>query len=294
MMNLDTLIRRIGINGPLFAAKKSEPSVSPALTDATRLPNGTFQFKARLAKGIPFVVQASTDQENWSAVLNGISSGELTSYTDGYAARFNYRFYRLLAGQALPSHVLGFVSITLPPGFSMIACPLESSSNTVGKAFKDWPDGTTLNKFDTQQFRLVENAVKYSQWTNPSEKLMPGEGAIVFNPTSDYRSVCFTGEARQKDISIPIPSGFSMRSSPVPQPGSLVEDLAFPITDGDVIHVFDRDKQQYVLYPYENGKWTAGTPMMSVGEAFWVAKAEPGTWTRNLGVSEENREFSSN
>ena len=293
-MKLDTLIRRIGINSSLFAAKKSEPVVLPALTDATRLPNGSFHFKAQLTKGTPFVVQASTDQENWSPVLNGISTGEVTSYADGHASRFNYRFYRLLAGQGQPSNVLGYVSITLPPGFSMIACPLEAPTNTVGKVFKDWPDGATLNKFDTQLFRLVENAVKFSQWTNPSEKLMPGEGAIFFNPTSDYRSVCFTGEVLEKDLSLPIPSGFSMRSSPVPQPGSLVEDLEFPIANGDVIHLFDRDKQQYVLHPYENGKWTAGTPMLSVGEAFWVAKAEPGTWTRNLCVPEEPPAFSSN
>jgi hypothetical protein len=220
--------------------------------------------------------------ENWSPVLNGIATGEVTSYADGHASRFSYRFYRLLAGQAQCSNVLGYISMTLPPGFSMISNPLDAPTNTIGKVFKDWPDGTTLNKFDTQLFRLVENAVRFSQWTNPSEILMPGEGAIFFNPTSDYRSVCFTGGIPQKDLSIPIPAGFSMRSSPVPQPGSLAEDLEFPIADGDVVHLFDRDKQQYVLHPYENGKWTAGTPMISVGEAFWIAKTEPGTWTRNL------------
>jgi hypothetical protein len=85
-----------------------------------------------------------------------------------------------------------------------------------------------------------------------------------------------------------------MRSSPVPQPGSLVEDLEFPIADGDVVHLFDRDKQQYVLHPYENGKWTAGAPMISVGEAFWVAKTEPGNWTRTLCVSQEKPEFNGN
>ena len=266
----------------MFAAKKSPPSAPPVVKDAVRQPNGTFNFKAQLAKGTTFVVQASPDLENWSPVLNGIATGELTSYADGHASRFSYRFYRLVAGQAQCSNVLGYVSIMLPPGFSMIANPLDAPTNTVGKVFKDWPDGTTLNKFDTQLFRLVENAVKFSQWTNPSERLMPGEGALFFNPTSDYRSVCFTGEILQKDLSIPIPAGFSMRSSPVPQPGSLVEDLEFPIANGDVVHLFDRDKQQYVLHPYENGKWTAGTPMISVGEAFWIAKTEPGTWTRVL------------
>lgn len=275
-------MKRFGVRGSLFAAKKSPQSVPPLLKDAVRQPNGTFNFKAQLAKGTPFVVQASTDLENWSPVLNGIATGELTSYADGHASRFSYRFYRLVGGQAQCSNVLGYVSITLPPGFSMIANPLDAPTNTVGKVFKDWPDGATLNKFDTALFRLVENAVKFSQWTNASERLMPGEGAIFFNPTSDYRSVCFTGEMPQVNLSIAIPAGFSMRSSPVPQPGSLVEDLEFPIANGDVVHLFDRDKQQYALHPYENGKWTAGTPMISVGEAFWIAKTEPGTWTRKL------------
>jgi hypothetical protein len=281
-MKLDTFMRKIGMRGPLLAPKKSPQGAPPILKDAVRQPNGTFNFTAQLAKGTPFIVQASTDLENWSPVLNGIATGEVTSYADGHASRFSYRFYRLLAGQAQCSNVLGYISMTLPPGFSMISNPLDAPTNTIGKVFKDWPDGTTLNKFDTQLFRLVENAVRFSQWTNPSEILMPGEGAIFFNPTSDYRSVCFTGGIPQKDLSIPIPAGFSMRSSPVPQPGSLAEDLEFPIADGDVVHLFDRDKQQYVLHPYENGKWTAGTPMISVGEAFWIAKTEPGTWTRNL------------
>jgi hypothetical protein len=293
-MKLDTFMRRIGVSSSLFAGKKSPHSVAPVLKDATRQPNGTFHFTAQLAKGTPFVVQASTDLENWSPVLNGIATGELTNYADGHASRFNYRFYRLLAGQAQSSNVLGYVSLTLPPGFSMIANPLDSPTNTVGKVFKDWPEGTTLNKFDTQLFRLVENAVKFSQWTNPSETLLPGEGAIFFNPTLDYRSVCFTGEVLTRNLSVAIASGFSIRSSPVPQPGSLVEDLEFPIAEGDVVHLFDRDKQQYVLHPYENGKWTAGAPMLSVGEAFWVAKTEPGHWTRNMCVPEETPNLSSN
>ena len=282
-MTLDALFKRITAKGPHLGGRKIAVIVPPALRDANRLPNGTFQFKAQLSKGTPFVVQASSDLETWSPVLNGIASGEVTNYADAHASRFNCRFYRLLAGKAPGSNVLGYVSITLPPGFSMIGNPLDGPTNTLGKVFKDWPDGTTFNKFDTQLFRLVESAVRFSQWTNPSEQISPGEGGIFFNPTSDYRSVCFTGEVLPKNLSISIPPGFSIRSSPLPQSGNLVEDLEFPITDGDVIHLFDRDKQQYVLYPYENGRWTTGAPLTSVGEAFWVAKREQGTWTRMLG-----------
>jgi hypothetical protein len=86
-------------------------------------------------------------------------------------------------------------------------------------------------------------------------------------------------------LSMPIPAGFSLRSSLVPKPGQLHEDLRFPITNGDVIHLFDRDRQQYVLYPFEDGKWTSGPPVLSVGEAFWVAKTSAGSWTRSLNIT---------
>jgi hypothetical protein len=281
-MKLESLIRRISGNSALFTPNKVEPVFAPALKDASRLPNGAFHFKAQLPKGTPYIVHSSSDLETWSPVLNGIATGEAMSYSDSHASRFNYRYYRLMTGKGQSSNMIGYVSITLPPGFSMIANPLDAPTNCVGKIFKDWPDGTTLNRFDTQLFRLVENGVKFGQWTNPAERLMPGEGAIFFNPTLDYRSVCFTGEVMHQHLAVPIPAGFSIRSSTLPQPGNLVDDLEFPIASGDVIHVFDREKQQYVLHPYENGRWTSGCPVLSVGEAFWVAKTEPGNWTRNL------------
>ncbi len=161
--------------------------------------------------------------------------------------------------------------------------PFDSPSNCVAEMFKGWPDGTTLNKFDTRFFKLAENEIKFEKWTNPTEQLMPGEGAIFFNPTSDYKAHSFVGDVLQGNLSVPIPGGFSIRSSLLPQPGSL-DDLDFPIANGDVIHLFDRDQQKYVLYPYEGDKWTAGLPVVSVGESFWVAKTEPGNWTRHLSL----------
>ena len=231
-------------------------------------------------------MHSSSDRRNWSPVLNGIATGEILSFADSHAAKFNHRFYRLVAGKG-QSNILGYVSLTLPPGFSLISNPLDSPENVVTRVFKDWPDGTTLNKFDTQLFRLVENAVKLGQWTNPAEILKPGEGAIFFNPTMDYRSVCFTGDVLREDLATPVPASFSIRSSLLPQPGHIVDDLKFPIANGDVIHVFDREKQCYILHPYESGRWTSGAPVLAVGEAFWVAKAEAGIWDRG-GVQQND------
>ena len=88
----------------------------------------------------------------------------------------------------------------------------------------------------------------------------------------------------QKVLAPPAPGDAVRFPSLVPQPGSL-DDLQFPVANGDVIHLYDRDQQKYVLYPYENGKWMAGVPVISVGESFWVAKTEPGNWTRHLIIA---------
>lgn len=281
-MRLDSLVQKISEAG-VFGGKRAEAMAPPELREARRFPYGPFQFKTRLPKGVEFTIHAATDLKTWTPISRGVGTGELFDFIDSEAFKHSYRFYRVVTQQVQSVNVIGYASITVAPGFSMIGNPLDASSNYVGELFQGWPDGTTLNKFDTQLFRLVENSVKRGKWVNPSEKLLPGEGAIFFNPTSDYRTLSFVGEVLQGHLSVPIPAGFSIRSSLLPQPGSL-SDLGFPIADGDVIHLFDRDRQKYVLHPYNSEKWTEGPPLVSVGESFWVAKTEPGNWVRSFSI----------
>lgn len=254
----------------------------PVLIDPVRFPYGAFKFKVQAPKKLPCTIQASTDFSHWTALGPESVFAENHEYIDSDAPKFSCRFYRVISKGIASNTALGFVSMTLPPGFSLIANPFQRGNNSVGDAFKGWKQGTTLNKFDTLLVRLSENAMKNERWTNPDQQLLPGEGAIFFNPTEDYRIHSFAGEVAQGSFTMPIPSGFSLRSSLVPLGGNLLDDLQFPIADGDVVHLFDRDRQTYTLHPFENGKWSSGPPIVSVGEAFWVAKAEPGNWTRQL------------
>ena len=106
-------------------------------------------------------------------------------------------------------------------------------------------------------------------------------GGDLLQSTEDYKSVNFTGEVNEGSLSEPVPAGFSIRSSMRPCFGHVQEKLEFPVSNGDVIHVFDRDRQKYVLYPYENGAWTSGAPIISFCESFWVAKAEASNWKQS-------------
>jgi len=269
----------------LFRKGKAEPLAAPRLTAPIRFPYGPFQFKFQVAKGASYEVQVANNLGAWQTISAGKSNGEPVDYLDSEASKFSYRFYRVLAEKVLSANAVGFVTINAPPGYSMIANPLQAPANTLSAMMPNAPDGTALNKFDNSLFRLTENSVTSGRWLNPNETLSPGEGAIFFNPTSDFRNINFAGEVPQGNLLMPIASGFSIRSSQIPKPGRLHTELGFPLAPGDVVHLFDRDKQNYAIYEYDAKKWESNPPIVGVGESFWIGKATPGNWIQHFTVS---------
>ena len=272
------------ISGLFGRKNKASVNVAPRLGSAARFPYGPFQFKFELAKGIAYEIQASPNLHAWDPISSSTSAGEPIEYVDSDASKFNLRFYRVLAETVFSDNVIGYASINVPPGYSLIANPLQAPSNAVSAILPDMPDETALNKFDTHLFRLTDNLVKNDKWINPGETLSPGEGAIFFNPTSDFKNINFVGEVLQGELLRPIASGFSIHSSQIPKPGRLHADLGFPINEGDVVHLFDRDHQKYVIFEYDRKKWDSNPPILGVGESFWIGKPTPGNWVQHLVV----------
>ena len=266
----------------LFSRGRDHATVPPRLVSPVRFPYGPFQFKFQVARGIEYDIQASTNLEAWQSISTGRSSGEIVDYVDSDASKFSYRFYRVIAGKLRSPNVIGYASVNAAPGYSMIANPLQASSNAVSAILPNLPDGTTLNKFDNSLFKLTENSVTGGRWSNPDETLSPGEGAIFFNPSSDIRNINLVGDVMQGSLLLPIAVGFSIRSSQIPKPGRLHSELGFPIGEGDVVHLFDRDQQKYVIYEYNPKKWDSNPPVVGVGESFWIGKTTPGNWIQNF------------
>ena len=277
--------QRGGFITNLMRKTKMTGAVAPVLGSAIRFPHGAFQFQVRLSGGTAYELQASSDMKNWKSIHSDTSLGETVEYLDTEAFNFSFRFYRGLCGQAASKNILGYASVALPPGFSMVANPFNAPSNRVEALFPEMPEGMMLSKFDTSLFRLTNNSVKDGKWTNPNEMFVPGEGAIIFNPTTEFKTLNFVGDVSQGRLTNPIPAGMSIRSSLVPQPGRLHTDLGFPIGEGDVINVFDRDQQKYTVYPYSVESWERNPPIIGVGESFWIGKKHPGNWVRNLAIA---------
>lgn len=262
----------------IFGRKSSKNLLPPTLINPQKVPYGPFKFQIQSSSGGTYQIYASANLKTWVSIAQDKTGQSLIDYVDSDGSKFSYRFYRVVMEGVVSDNIIGYVMINLPPGFAMIANPFKTTDNTVQKLFSEMPDGTTFNKFDNLKFKLTDNQLKNGRWSNPNETFSPGEGAIIYNPTDEYRPLSFTGEVLQGRILNPIPSGFSIKSSMLPLAGRLNEDLQFPVTEGDVIHLFDRDKQKYNIYPYDPKQWSLNPPVVGIGESFWVGKKSPANW----------------
>ena len=285
-MDPKNILGSIGESLTGFFGKKSKAAsrTPPHLESAVRFPYGPFQFKFAVQKDASYEIHTSSNLQTWMPVSAGESSGDPVDYIDSEASKSSYRFYRAAVESVFSDNVVGYVTVNVPPGYAMIANPLQAPSNAVSAILPAMPDGTTLNKFDTHLFKMTENEVKDGNWINTNQTLSPGEGAILFNPTSDFKNINFVGEVTQGHLLTPIPAGFSVRSSQIPKSGRLHSDLGFPVVEGDVVHLFDRDKQNYAIYEYSPKKWESNPPVVGVGESFWIGKTSPGNWIQSLVI----------
>jgi len=188
--------------------------------------------------------------------------------------------------QVFSVNAVGFVTIDVPKGLSMIANPLKAPTNTIAALFASAPDGTTVYKYDGTQFSSF--TFEFGDWgTGNTETLLPGDGAFIRNPGAASFPITFVGEVSQGSLSHVIagPNKFSIQSSEVPQSGKLATDLAFPASEGDTVYQFDNAANGYVGHTFEFGDWSNGEPVPKVGESFFVRKVDSKPWARTFNVN---------
>src|ERR1051325_2435867 len=125
-MKIGELFRNLTSKTPAKAGPESHAAQAPFLEEVVRFPYGPFRFRSRLARKTDYAIVASTDLKHWKEIHRGKSAEETMEYIDSEAFKFPYRFYRLLLAGSASANVIGYASITLPPGFSMIANPFSA------------------------------------------------------------------------------------------------------------------------------------------------------------------------
>jgi hypothetical protein len=137
------------------------------------------------------------------------------------------------------------LTIQVPHGLSTIANPFEGDSNTVDRILTPVPEGTQLYKFDATSQRWSVNQWQFGGWTDPAQRLEPGEGAFIRNLSNEFQ-VTFTGIV-PTNFQSQLPGGFSMASVPVGGIESLTPN------DNDRLYAWDSLTTNYVSFDYFAG-----------------------------------------
>jgi hypothetical protein len=186
-------------------------------------------------------------------------------------------------------NAVGYVKVTVKPGFQLIANPLDAADNTIKALLANVPEGTTLYKFDAST-GLFDIQNFFGVWVpNENTTLNPGEGAFILNPGTTDVTLTFVGEVKQGTLTQSVPAGFSIQASQVPQEGQLDTDLKYPAGDGDTVYKFDEATQLYEISNFfgdpATGVWVPSAPRLDVGESVFVNKLAAATWTRTFSVN---------
>ena len=192
-----------------------------------------------------------------------------------------------LAQTVYSVNAVGFVNVTFPPGFTIASNPLVGATNTVAALFSNLPFLSQVFKFDPQSGNFTSSTyLGGTTWTTPGMTLVPGEAFFFKNPSGTAITNTFVGNVSQGTLVTPLPAGFSMASSQVPQAGLVATDLQLPANFLDAVYTFD-SVTGYTGYTYLGGTtWVPSEPTIGVGQGFFVKKQAAASWTRNFNVNQ--------
>ena len=180
-------------------------------------------------------------------------------------------------------NIVGYVTVTNNPGFSIIANPLSATNNNIPSLFSDAPAFTKILRF---QGGLYVQAINDPDdgWVGAaiSTPLAPGEGFFI-QVGSQYVKT-FVGEVVLNSTNS-VPSGFSMKSSVIPQAGLLQTDLLYPAASFDKVLRWNFAGQlydQFILDPDDG--WVPSQPNVRVAEGYFIQTGVAKNWIRNFAV----------
>jgi hypothetical protein len=202
--------------------------------------------------------------------------------------------------QVYSVNAVGYVNQTIPHNFSMVANPFVTPTNTLNALFPpaQMPPGLTFYKFSAGSYVLsvvdefdviwVSNAVP----NGDTETLVFGDGAFLFNPGSAF-TLTWVGEVAQgTPVSNPVPAGYSIKSSKVPQAGLVTTDLGYQPDPGAVILKFNIGTQGYNTFTFDefelkwfNGQAVQEEPSLGIAESAFFQRQAAGTWNRSFTVN---------
>ena len=202
--------------------------------------------------------------------------------------------------QVYSANAVGYVNLSLPAGFSIIANPLNNTNNSLNTLLPTAPNQTIAYRFNPATMQYQSSTRVAIGWT-PNLVFDPGEGFFI--RLAAPLNVTFVGEVPQGNLSNPLVGGnaFQLKSSQVPQalplgrPQAVNPTLGFPAAVGDRVWLYANPPGQYVSYNFQSGlnAWLGQNnnggdgPTIAVATGFFLQKtgAAVQSWNRTFSVN---------
>jgi len=191
--------------------------------------------------------------------------------------------------QVYSVNAVGYVNVTCPRGFSIIANPLNAVTNTLSALIPNPTDQTTVYEWANNNYSIATfyaDSPTSGSWDNDLV-LAPGIGAWIYNPGAAPFTITFVGEVTQGTNNVNLGSGYSLVSSIVPQGGALDSLLGYVPSDQDTVYQYQNGN--FVIGTYYADSPTTGSwdniPTPAVGEGFWIYTTKPKAWTRIFSIN---------
>ncbi|MBE0544083.1 MAG: hypothetical protein IH623_22300 [Verrucomicrobia bacterium] len=245
---------------------------------------GTFTLHAPV--GTPWRVDYSSDLVEWSlAAQVTVSVLGPAYFGDTQMQGVQRRFYRASNGECC-SKIIGFTRVTVEPGeWKLVANQLDSpEGNTLSGLFNPMADGTIPpNEMKIYKWNGSAFVEKTSWGSDSTTSLDPGEGAFIYNPTTNAITLTFGGHVRDGNLVLPVSSGEHVLSSMVPQAGGLTSQLSFTPNDGDFVYIWNGTSYDVYEYYYP-GNWDPDEPEVEIGQSFRFISGATNNWFREFSL----------
>jgi hypothetical protein len=206
--------------------------------------------------------------------------------------------------QVFSVNAVGYVNQNVPHNFSMVANPFVNATNTLNALLppSSMPNngaGVTIYKFTAGSFE-VHNIDEFDpQWFDGNAQpsgdtavLVFGDGAFLYNPGVAFTQTWVGEVAQGTPLQTTVPSGFSIKSSKVPQSGKVTTDLNYQPGLGDSIQKFNSGSQAFEVFTFDefdqvwvNGNAQPEEPVLGIAESAFFVRLNGTTWNRNFTVN---------
>ena len=183
------------------------------------------------------------------------------------------------------TNIVGYVTITQNPGFRIIGNPLSRTNNDVQYLFPNAASYPGLSVYGTPgYYDITTYDPDAGGWTAPMQ-IPPGRGVWLQVPAGPIYTNTFVGDVVLNSTN-PIPTGFSLKSSVVPQSALIQTTLGIPLQNNDAVYFFNGTGYAIYALDPDAGGWTPNQPSPALAQGFWVQNNSgvQKSWIRNFSV----------